>query len=280
MNARYDSGSCPAIYICLGHQGIAETLRYHLHELCKNQSNYYNSLRKTSEKTAEKFLELLEKIQKIGKNIEIRKNEKTTIKGFDDPFFAVTKNELPETGLKRIQKYEPLDKNIPAEIIDYYTTLSRFQTGAIEDYLHIGQLDTIMLHNDEVNEEAVLFMNWVLQLLDNFYTENIDIIENKEKIMQQLALPFGLEIAGSTHYQQGEKSDEDLTEIAGLNIYYHDKKTHTVRRDFSIQFHPELLDEARILQKKDLENRTILELPDSLQILLAIIQAGYLETHK
>ncbi|MHA1212670.1 MAG: hypothetical protein ACTSSH_09430, partial [Candidatus Heimdallarchaeota archaeon] len=87
---------------------------------------------------------------------------------------------------------------------------------------------------------------------------------------------FGLEIPSSTQYSLDDETI--LTEIAGLVIYYYNPITSLVKRDYTLQFHPELFEEIRILQKRDFESKTLLDLSDGIQLLLSCLQAGFIET--
>jgi hypothetical protein len=135
-----------------------------------------------------------------------------------------------------------------------------------------------MLHGDETNEEAILFLNWALGKLAIYSRAHYKILEKDDLLEEIINLPIGLEIQSSTLYSTDEKST--LTEIAGLVVYYYNPRTGIVKRDYTLQFHPELFEEIQILQKRDFESKTLLELPDGIQLLLSCLQAGFVETSK
>jgi hypothetical protein len=46
-------------------------------------------------------------------------------------------------------------------------------------------------------------------------------------------------------------SDDDWTEVGSTSIYYKDWETHTIRRSFTCQFHPQLMADIRDIGKRD-----------------------------
>lgn len=287
MNSRNDPGNCPALFICLGHQGIVETLRYQLEQIVKDSSTILEKLDKTSPQAAKEFAKIVKEIQTTGEKIIVRKKkfneprtERVIAEGFQDQFFAVTKNELPETGLKRLVPYSPEDIALDKKILTAYHKLTNYHTGMLESFYPLESLDIVMLHNDEVNEEAVLFINWALNKISSFSEKYQEFLFSNHEFRRLFSLPFGLEIIGSTLYQLSTKEEESLTEIAGLVLYYLDPKTNTVKRDYTSQFHPELFEEIRSMYKRDIQSKSFVELTDGIRLLLASLQAGFIETQK
>ncbi|NHJ48612.1 MAG: hypothetical protein FK733_12575 [Asgard group archaeon] len=277
--SRNKTGVSPALFLCLGHQGIAEMLRAYIVRLAKNSKQYHGKLLELNKKAAEHFLEIINEIKELGNSIIVRRrNSEIVANNYQDQYFAVKKNEMPEMGIKRMVKYQ-ISKSISQDvIIKSYQQIMKLHTGLLEDFYSLESLDIVMLHNDETNEEAILFLNWALGLLAKFSRAHFKIL-NKDSMLQELTnLPIGLEIPSSTLYSTDEKST--LTEIAGLVIYYYNPETGIVKRDYTLQFHPELFEEIQILQKRDFESKTLLELPDGIQLLLSCLQAGFVETSK
>ncbi|MHA1366335.1 MAG: hypothetical protein ACTSP5_07990, partial [Candidatus Heimdallarchaeota archaeon] len=248
MLARSKPGSNPGLFLCLGHQGIAEALKDYLIKLLKEKSKIVSSISKIDKEKSKEFELLLEEITNIGLDIPvINNNNETVAKKYSDQYFAVKRNELPEVGLKQLAKYSPSIDVVSADILKEYKMIAKYHTGILEDFYDLESLDIVMLHNDEVSEEAVLFFNWVLSKLSKLY--NIEF-----------------------------ETKEPLTEIAGMIIYYYNHKTGMIKRDYTLQFHPELFEEITILQKRDFESKTLLELSDGIQLLLSSLQAGFIET--
>ncbi|MFW9924452.1 MAG: asparaginase domain-containing protein [Candidatus Thorarchaeota archaeon] len=278
MQSRNDPRSNPGLYLCLGHQGIAETIRDFIVQLISKSNDYYSLLSSEDTKIADEFQKILAKIELIGNEIVIKnRDDKIIANGFRDQYFAVKLNELPEIGLKKLVQYKPT-KTIPSTLIASYNKISKIQTGLLEDFHSLESLDIIMLHNDEVNEEAILFFNWALYLLSNFIKKYYSIFTKYPELLELTKMPFGIEIPNSTLYTTGNEKDDYLTEIAGMVLYYYDYEANRVKRDYTLQFHPELFEEIRIMQKRDFESKTLLELSDGIKLLLSSLQAGYIET--
>lgn len=280
MLARNNPGSSPALFICLGHQGVAETFRDYIVELCKKAEKIAKIISKKSKIVSEEFLKTIGEIKSQGNNLAIKnRNEEIIANSINDQYFAVKKNELPEFGLKKLVKFRPEASKNSKEMLDEYQDTAIFQTGILEDLYSLETLDIIMLHGDEVNEEAVLFFNWAFKKIADFSQKNFELLLEDEGLSELTTLPFGLEIPSSTLYSIESKDGDYLTEIAGMVIYYYNPKTNIIKRDYTLQFHPELFEEIQILQKRDFESKTLLELSDGIQLLLSSLQAGFIETH-
>ncbi|RLI67899.1 MAG: hypothetical protein DRP02_12495 [Candidatus Gerdarchaeota archaeon] len=278
MQARQKTGAAPALYLCLGHQGIAEMLKQELVNLLKKKEEILAKVKQVDEKSAEHLKEILEKISSLAGKMVVKRRDGTIIaKDLQDEFFAVKQNELPEMGLKKMVRFEP-KKDLPAELLQAYKKVAKMETGLLEDYYSLESLDIVMLHNDEVNEEAILYFNWAFQLLWKFSRAHFKVLVKEPILEELLALPMGLEIPSSTYYSLEKESV--LTEIGGMTLYYYNHRTKVVKRDYALQFHPELFEEIKILQKRDFESKTLLELSDGIQLLLATLQAGLVESMK
>jgi len=273
MLARSKPGSNPGLFLCLGHQGIAEALKDYLIKLLKEKSKIVSSISKIDKEKSKEFELLLEEITNIGLDIPvINNNNETVAKKYSDQYFAVKRNELPEVGLKQLAKYSPSIDVVSADILKEYKMIAKYHTGILEDFYDLESLDIVMLHNDEVSEEAVLFFNWVLSKLSKFTRNNLELIEKIPELEELANMPFGI------LYNIEFETKEPLTEIAGMIIYYYNHKTGMIKRDYTLQFHPELFEEITILQKRDFESKTLLELSDGIQLLLSSLQAGFIET--
>ena len=80
---------------------------------------------------------------------------------------------MPEVGLKRLIIYKPPKDKVPDELIKAYNKISKLHVGLLEDFYSLESLDIVMLHGDEVNEEAILFINWALSLISKFSRSTI-----------------------------------------------------------------------------------------------------------
>jgi len=281
MLSRNKAGSNPALLLCLGHQGYAEMLREYIMQLVEDKKKIAKTLEKYDIKAKDHFLEIIEKVNSIGMNITVKKrNQEIVASSYKDQYFAVKQNELPEIGLKKLLLYKPSKNIVPDELLKAYQKIAKLHVGLLEDFYELETLDIVMLHGDEVNEEAILFLNWVLSLLAKFSRAHHKILQKELPLREITNLPIGLEIPSSTAYSIEEEKLDILTEIAGLVVYYYNPTTGIVKRDYTLQFHPELFEEIRILQKRDFESKTLLELSDGIQLLLSCLQAGFIETSK
>ncbi|MHA1125259.1 MAG: asparaginase domain-containing protein [Candidatus Heimdallarchaeota archaeon] len=279
MLARSKPGSNPSLLLCLGHQGIAEAIKEYLIKLTKEKTKIVSSISKIDKEKAKEFGSLLQEITDIGSNIPvINNNNETVAKKFSDQYFAVKRNEIPEVGLTQLAKYKPSKDIVSTDILKEYQKIAKYHTGMLEDFYDLESLDIVMLHNDEVSEEAILFFNWVLSKLSKFIRNNLELTVNIPELDELANMPFGIEIPSSTLYNIDFETKEPLTEIAGMIIYYYNHKTGMIKRDYTLQFHPELFEEITILQKRDFESKTLLELTDGIQLLLSSLQAGFIET--
>ena len=102
-----------------------------------------------------------------------------------------------------------------------------------------------MFHSNEVNEEAVLFANWAYKLLhDTIVPMRYQIAVSP--LSWLLNLPYAVEILSQTAVDE-----ITWTEVSTTCIYYKDWETHTIRRSFTCQFHPELMADIRDIGKRD-----------------------------
>ena len=279
MLARNNPDSNPGLFLCLGHQGIGEALREYLVKLIQKSNKLAKIIAKSDSNVSEKFTTLINEIRNQGNEIQIlNRSGKLVAKGLNDTYFAVKKNEIPEIGLKKLAVYKPSKGLVPDKMLKEYEKITKFHTGILEDFYSLESLDIVMLHGDEVNEEAVLFMNWALMKISKFSRENYGILISDSELKELTSLPFGLEIHSSTLYAMDSMAEDYLTEIASLVLYYYNPETQLVKRDYTLQFHPELFEEIRILQKRDFESKTLLELSDGIQLLLSSLQAGFITT--
>ena len=122
-----------------------------------------------------------------------------------------------------------------------------------------------MFHTDEVNEEAILFANWAYRKLRNSLVPSRKVI-SVSPLAWLLKLPSSIEILCSTTVQ-----GKLCTETAATCISYLDFETKNVRRSFSCQFHPELLDDLREFSKSGLPGYSALKQDDGVRLLVRIL---------
>ena len=126
-------------------------------------------------------------------------------------------------------------------------------------------LNIVMFHTDEVNEEAILFANWAYSKLNQALIPCRKLIAISP-LAWLLKLPSSVEILCST-MAQGKL----CTEVAATCISYMDFETKSIRRSFSCQFHPELLDDLREFSKSGIPNYAELKTDDGVRLLMRIL---------
>ncbi len=230
------AGSAPALYICLGHQAVGEALI----RLIRRAITELKGVDNLPKITRNAFHKVSTYVHQLGEQIIIRRDGHIVANGYRDTRFAVAPNEQREVGIRRLHPYQPLEY-LPEPLLEAHDQTAITESGIIEDLIRIDDWDLAMLHSDEVNQEAILFANWALNTLHTELQNHRDDIANSS-LAWLLNLPFGVEVLCSTFFPD---STRPLTEVAATAIYYQDHKTGQKHRDFSLQFHPELLDDLR-----------------------------------
>jgi len=208
----------PGIYICLSHQLIAETIKELVDDIIESKDQF----------------SLLEKWESLKK--ELKEMKAKIVKERDS---IVKKNEKPEMTIVDLKRYQ-FSVGVPGDLEQSHREISGKYSGLIEDFIGFEKVDIAMLHGDEVDEQGVLYLNWALAKLNEFRTQNKQDIPGDSILWQ---IPVGLEITSSTYDGEGNV----LTEVASMAIYYIDREGFFYR-DFSFQFHPELILSGEIRQ--------------------------------
>ena len=128
-----------------------------------------------------------------------------------------------------------------------------------------------MFHSDEVNEEAILFSNWAYGELRNALfpaRKNLSV----SNYAWLLKLPTSIEIVCST-YSEGKL----CTEVAATCINYMDYETKDIRRSFSFQFHPELLNDLREFRLSGFPSYEKLKNDDGIRMLVRVLYESITE---
>lgn len=265
--------SAPAIYICLGHQALVEALRLTFIDIVDSAKDIINDLKTIDEKMAKEFMDLIKKLDNKGKTIKIKDDLGNIVaEGYRHSLFAVKKNEMREIEVKRLVPYRP-NKDIDKDLLEAYTYVSRIGSGIIEDLVTIDDISVTLIHSDEVNEEAVLFLNYAFHSIHRFllkHKNKTEKISKKPKASIITKIPFGLEILCSTKY---ERNDKLLTQVGGLAIYYYDYDEDLILRDFSLQFHPEILQDLRVAQS--VISKKIAVEDDGIKLLITLAYSSF-----
>ena len=267
--------TAPAIFICLGHQLAAQghvgLIKKATNEILENitpeifsANAHYNNLQETCHR-----------IVKTAQNLRVFKDNKLVAKGWNDKLFAVALNEVPEVGQVELQHYSNNGIHPSSEfekLLLHHDISSELDIGIVEQSItYEKNLNIVMFHSDEVNEEAILFSNWAYGELRNALSparKNLSVSD----YAWLLKLPTSIEIVCST-YSEGKL----CTEVAATCINYMDYETKDIRRSFSFQFHPELLNDLREFRLSGFPSYEKLKNDDGIRMLVRVLYESITE---
>jgi len=271
---RRSTGSGPCIFICLGHQ-LAAASHIRLIKRAVREVMNLDSLALDADGFAISSLQrVCQRIEATGESLQIIKNNEVIAQGWHDSKFAVAPNETMEVGTRKLLHYrrrQPAD-HVPGELHDTHSLIADELEGVIDTLVRMErELNIEMFHGDEVNEEAVLFANWAFKLLHD------TIVPIRFKIAISplswlLNLPYAVEILAQT-----QADETSWTEASNTCIYYKDWETHTIRRSFTCQFHPELMADIRDVGKREGPRYAELKDNDGVRLLVRLLYHGMQE---
>ncbi|MEJ2531933.1 MAG: hypothetical protein P8Y92_09065 [Halioglobus sp.] len=268
------SSSGPCIFVCLGHQLAAASHIRLLKRAVREVANVTH-LPLDPEGTAVASLQrVCRRIAEVGESLPVVKNGEVLAEGWHDTLFAVAPNEQIEVGTRRLLPYRRRgdSEHIPGELRDTHALVADELEGVIDTMLKLErELRIEMFHGDEVNEEAALFANWAYKLLhDAIVPVRYEIAVSS--LSWLLNLPYAVEILSQT-----QVSETDWTEVSTTCIYYKDWETHTIRRSFTCQFHPELMADIRDIGKREGPRYAELKDNDGVRLLIRLLYHGMQE---
>lgn len=268
------SSSGPSIFICLGHQLAAASHIRLLKRAVREVSNL-ELLPLDQDRTAMNSLQrVCQRISEVGENLPVIKNGETVASGWHDSRFAVAPNEEFEVGTRQLLPYrrQPGGDHIPGELHDAHALVADELEGVIDTMLRMErELNIEMFHGDEVNEEAALFANWAYKLLhDTIVPIRYELAVSP--LSWLLHLPYAIEILSQTQVDAMH-----WTEVSTTCIYYKDWETHTIRRSFTSQFHPELMADIRDIGKRAGLRYAELKDNDGVRLLVRLLYHGMQE---
>ena len=260
----------PVVFICLGHQLAAQAHIRLIQKATAEIQRTYLDIFKEETYLAKSLIDACNDICQLGEDLAIVKDENNVIaRGWHDPQFAVGINEIPEAGHCELIHYgnsRMHSREDLSELLITHAVSSEEYDGIIENSISYEKnLNIVMFHTDEVNEEAILFANWAYRRLRNSLVPSRRII-SVSPLAWLLKLPSSVEILCSTTVQ-----GKLCTETAATCISYLDFETKNVRRSFSCQFHPELLDDLREFSKSGLPEYYALKQDDGVRLLIRIL---------
>ncbi len=271
---RRSAGSAPAIFICLGHQ-LAATSHIQLIKRAVREVLALPRLNLDGSGRALASLQrVCQRIAEIGESLEVRKNGEVIAQGWHDSQFATAANEEAEVGTRQLLPYKlrGASDHVPNQIHDAHALVADELDGVIDTMLKMERdLHIEMLHGYEVNEEAALFANWAYKLLhDTIVPIRYELAVSP--LAWLLSLPYALEILSQTQVDENH-----WTEVSTTCIYYKDWETHTIRRSFTCQFHPELMADIRDIGKRDGPRYAELKDNDGARLLVRLLYHGMQE---
>jgi hypothetical protein len=268
------ASSGPAIFICLGHQ-LAAASHIRLLKRAVREIDSLTTLPLDESGNAMASLKrVCRRIAEVGENLPVIKQGRTLASGWNDTLFAVAPNENVEVGTRTLLPYRRRGNSdhIPGELHDAHALIADELEGVIDSLLTLErQLRIEMFHGDEANEEAVLFANWAYKLLhDTLVPIRYEIAVSS--LSWLLCLPYAIEILSQT-----QVDEQTWTEVSTTCIYYKDWETHTIRRSFTSQFHPELMADIRELGKRESLSYAELKDNDGVRLIIRLLYHGMQE---
>jgi GMP synthase-like glutamine amidotransferase len=271
---RRSAGSAPVVFICLGHQLAAAAHIRLIKQAVRAIQNTERLPLDTGGQTLSTLRRLAQRIQSTGESLTVRKAGETIASGWHDTRFAVARNEAFEFGTRALLSYRRSadSDHVPSELHDTHALIADELEGVIDTLIALErELSIEMFHGDEVNEEAALFANWAFKALH----DTIVPIRHELAVSELswlLSLPYAVEILSRTRVD-----DQVMTEVGTTCIYYKDWETHTIRRSFTTQFHPELMADIRDIGRRPGPRYQELKTNDGVRMLIRLLYHGMQE---
>lgn len=271
---RRSAGSAPVVFICLGHQlataAQIRLIRRAVREIQNTEALQLNP----SGKALDTLKSLAKTIEAVGETLTVIKQGEIVARGWHDTRFAVARNEALEIGTRRLLPYRRHhgDDHVPPALHDTHALIADEHEGVIDTLIALErELRIEMFHSDEVNEEATLFANWAFKVLhDAIVPMRHELAVSS--ISWLLNLPYAVEILSQTRVDENV-----MTEVGTTCIYYKDWETHTIRRSFTCQFHPELMADIRDIGRRPGPRYHELKDNDGVRMLIRLLYHGMQE---
>jgi hypothetical protein len=266
--------SGPCIFICLGHQLAAASHIRLIKRAVRQVATLAHLPLDTAGLALASLRRVCDRIAAVGAALPVIKGGRTIAEGWHDTRFAVAPNERVEVGTRRLLAYRRRGgcEHIPDELHGAHALVADELEGVIDTMLKMErELRIEMFHADEVNEEAALFANWAYKLLhDTIVPIRYPIAVSP--LSWLLNLPYGVEILSQTAVDE-----TNWTEVSTTAIYYKDWETHTIRRSFTCQFHPELMADIRDIGQREGPSYAELKDNDGVRLLIRLLYHGMQE---
>ena len=271
---RRSTGSGPAIFICLGHQLAAASHVRLIKRAVREIGNLSQLPLDPDGLGLASLRRVCTRIAEVGEDLPVVKDGDVIARGWHDSRFAVAPNEEFEVGTRRLMPYQrrASGNHIPGELHEAHALVADELEGVIDTMLKMErELCIEMFHGDEVNEEAALFANWAYKLLhDTIVPLRYQVAVSP--VSWLLNLPYAVEILSQT-----QVDELHWTEASTTCIYYKDWETHTIRRSFTCQFHPELMADIRDIGKREGPRYPELKDNDGVRLFIRLLYHGMQE---
>lgn len=271
---RRSTASGPSIFICLGHQLAAASHIRLLQRAVRETAKLTKLPLDTSGRVLNSLQRAAERISRMGDQLQVVKQGQPRAIGWHDPDFAVASNEGVEVGTRALLPYARRndETHIPRELHETHALVADELDGVIDQVLSFEREITVeMFHADEVNEEAALFANWAYKTLHDTIVPLRHVVA-VSPVAWLLSLPYAVEILGQTRVDA-----HSYTEVGTTAIYYKDWETHRVRRSFTCQFHPELMEDIRDIGGRTGPRYQELKEHDGVRLLIRLLYHGMQE---
>jgi hypothetical protein len=271
---RRSPGNGPAIFVCLGHQLAAVSHIRLIKQAVRDVTNATRIPNDPSNKLLNALQGVCKKISDVGESLQVIKHGEVIADGWHDVKFAVAPNEAIEVGTRKLLAYERRDNSshVPEELHIAHALVADELEGVIDTVIAMDkELQIEMFHSDEVNEEAILFANWAYkQLHDTIVPIRYGLATSS--LSWLLSLPYAVEVLSQT-----EVDDDTMTEVGTTCIYYKDWETHSIRRSFTCQFHPELMTDIRDIGQRPGPTYAELKQNDGVRLFVRLLYHGMQE---
>lgn len=265
--------SASGLFICVGHQLVAECLINILKRVCNFVPLVDQLPNDHSGEVLRGIKNIAGKIQEVGQSLRIRKrNGDVVANSWEDPNFAISNMKRSEVGNTFIRPYvPPLNSGLDREIINAQFMIHEELETILDQMMRLryeAVVDVAMFHSQEVSENAMLFANWAYNKLHDCLHPHRSVIATSP-LAWLLKLPYAVKIIAFT-----ESGQEIMTECASMCVAYKDHETRQIRRNFTIQFHPELLSDLHSFGQRAAPGYAELQQADSVRLLVRLIYLG------
>ena len=265
--------SASGLFICLGHQLVAQCLINILKRLCFFVPLLDDLPSDFSGEVLLGIKEIIDEIQEVGQSLPVRRrNGDIVADGWDDPNFAIGTMAQAEVGITFIRPYSPPTKSgLKREITNAQLLIHEELETILDQMMRLryeAVVNVAMFHSQEVTEDSMLFANWAYKKLHEGLHPHRSVIATSP-LAWLLKLPYAVKILAFT-----EGDEEVMTECAAMCVAYKDHETKQIRRNFTIQFHPELLSDLHAFGQRAAPSFTELQRADSVRLLVRLLYLG------